>query len=104
MSEETKMKLTFTIDEAQRFCSGIGRTKLYEAINSGNLKAKKFGNLIRIDHISCNLSGDFCPTSLFLFHGDVLFIASSFIFLKADYVLETLLISYSMKLCMFVNL
>lgn len=36
------MQISMTIEEA---CSaiGIGRTKLYEAINSGALKAKKYG-------------------------------------------------------------
>lgn len=31
-----------TIEEAQT-ATGIGRTKIYEAINSGALKARKFG-------------------------------------------------------------
>ncbi len=36
------MQISMTIEEA---CSaiGLGRTKLYEAINSGALKAKKYG-------------------------------------------------------------
>ena len=36
------MQISMTIEEA---CSaiGIGRTKLYEAINTGALKAKKYG-------------------------------------------------------------
>lgn len=36
------MQISMTIEDA---CSaiGIGRTKLYEAINSGALKAKKYG-------------------------------------------------------------
>ena len=39
---EEYMQISFTIEEA---CTaiGIGRTKLYQAINSGQLKAKKFG-------------------------------------------------------------
>ena len=36
------MQLSFTIDEACK-AIGIGRTKLYEAINSGSLPAKKYG-------------------------------------------------------------
>ena len=36
------MQLTFTIDEACK-AIGIGRTKIYEAINSGHLPAKKYG-------------------------------------------------------------
>ena len=36
------MQISLTIEEA---CTaiGIGRTKLYQAINSGQLKAKKYG-------------------------------------------------------------
>lgn len=36
------MKLSFSIEEASEFL-GIGRTKLYEAINKGKLRAKKYG-------------------------------------------------------------
>lgn len=36
------MQLSFSIEEA-REVTGIGRTKLYEAINSGALTARKFG-------------------------------------------------------------
>lgn len=36
------MKISYTIDEACAICS-IGRTKLYESISSGKIKAKKLG-------------------------------------------------------------
>lgn len=36
------MQLSLNIEEA-RALTGIGRTKLYQAINSGKLKARKFG-------------------------------------------------------------
>lgn len=35
-------KMAFSIDEAAKLC-GLGRTKIYEAINLGDLKAKKYG-------------------------------------------------------------
>lgn len=35
-------KKVYTIDEVQSI-TGIGRTKIYESINSGILRAKKFG-------------------------------------------------------------
>ncbi len=36
------MQLSLSIEEA-RAITGIGRTNLYKAINSGRLKARKFG-------------------------------------------------------------
>ncbi len=39
---EAHHTLATSIDEAARV-SGIGRSKLYEAIAAGNLKARKFG-------------------------------------------------------------
>ena len=36
------MQLSFSIEEASA-TTGIGRTKLYEAINSGALRARKLG-------------------------------------------------------------
>lgn len=36
------MQLSLSIEEV-RAATGIGRTKLYEAISKGNLKARKFG-------------------------------------------------------------
>jgi len=36
------MQLSLSIEEV-RAATGIGRTKLYEAIGKGNLKARKFG-------------------------------------------------------------
>ena len=36
------MQLSLSIEEV-RAATGIGRTKLYQAINSGALKAKKYG-------------------------------------------------------------
>lgn len=36
------MQLSFSIEEV-RAATGIGRTKLYQAINSGALKARKLG-------------------------------------------------------------
>lgn len=36
------MQLSFSIDECS-VATGIGRTKIYEAINSGALQARKFG-------------------------------------------------------------
>lgn len=36
-------QLSLSIEEA-RALTGIGRTKIYEAINSGALKARKYGN------------------------------------------------------------
>ena len=41
-TKEFKMQLSFTIQETVQ-AIGIGRTKLYEYINSGQLKAKKIG-------------------------------------------------------------
>ena len=41
-TKEFKMQLSFTIQEAVQ-ATGIGRTKLYEYINSGELEAKKIG-------------------------------------------------------------
>lgn len=35
-------KLAFTIEEVTE-AAGIGKTKIYESINSGSLKARKFG-------------------------------------------------------------
>lgn len=36
------MKLSFSIEEVKK-TTGLGRTKLYEAINKGLLPAKKYG-------------------------------------------------------------
>ena len=36
------MKLSFSIKDAADH-TGIGRTKIYQAINQGDLKARKFG-------------------------------------------------------------
>ena len=36
------MKVSFSITEASKLL-GIGRTKVYEAINEGRLRAKKYG-------------------------------------------------------------
>jgi excisionase family DNA binding protein len=36
------MKLSLSIEEVRQ-ATGIGRTKIYEAINSGKLPARKFG-------------------------------------------------------------
>jgi excisionase family DNA binding protein len=36
------MQLSLSIEEASE-ATGFGRTKLYEAINTGALKARKFG-------------------------------------------------------------
>jgi excisionase family DNA binding protein len=36
------MRLSLSIEEVVEF-TGIGKTKIYEAINSGQLQAKKFG-------------------------------------------------------------
>lgn len=49
--------MAYTINEA-REASGIGRTKLYEAINKGLLPAKKFGKrtLILRDDLEAFLS------------------------------------------------
>ena len=35
-------KLSFSVQEAQQVC-GIGKTKMYEIINSGQLPARKLG-------------------------------------------------------------
>lgn len=35
-------QISFSVEEAKDL-TGIGRTKLYQAINSGALKARKFG-------------------------------------------------------------
>jgi len=35
-------KLSYSIEEAQKVC-GIGRTKMYEVINAGDLQARKLG-------------------------------------------------------------
>lgn len=45
------MQLSYSIEEV-RSITGIGRTKIYEAINQGALKAKKYGKrtlILRID-------------------------------------------------------
>ena len=42
-------KLTLTIDEAQEI-SGLGRTKLYELLKSGELPARKLGKRTLILH------------------------------------------------------
>lgn len=36
------MQLSLSVDEVSK-ATGIGKTKVYEAINSGQLQAKKFG-------------------------------------------------------------
>ena len=36
------MQLSFSVDEAAK-STGLGRTRLYDAINDGVLRAKKFG-------------------------------------------------------------
>ena len=36
------MQLSYSIEETRKI-TGIGRTKLYEAINEGLVKAKKYG-------------------------------------------------------------
>ncbi len=36
------MNLSYSTDQASKIV-GIGKTKLYQAINSGDLKARKFG-------------------------------------------------------------
>ncbi len=36
------MQLSFSIEEVSK-ATGLGRTKLYEAINQGSLPAKKYG-------------------------------------------------------------
>jgi len=41
------MKLTYTVSEASEVL-GIGRTKMYELINSGEIKSIRFGDAIRI--------------------------------------------------------
>ena len=41
------MKLTYTVSEASKVL-GIGRTKMYELINSGEIKSIRFGDAIRI--------------------------------------------------------
>lgn len=42
MSENIKEKLAYSIDEALKVLP-IGKTKLYEEIKSGRMKASKFG-------------------------------------------------------------
>ncbi len=37
------MQLSYNIDEVQAL-TGVGRTRLYEAMKEGKLKARKFGN------------------------------------------------------------
>ena len=41
------MKLTYTVSEASEVL-GIGRTKMYELVNSGEIKSIRFGDAIRI--------------------------------------------------------
>lgn len=36
-------KLAYSIEEVSKLC-GLGKTKIYEAINLGDLKAKKYGS------------------------------------------------------------
>lgn len=41
------MKLTYTVSEASEVL-GIGRTKMYELVSSGEIKSIRFGDAIRI--------------------------------------------------------
>ena len=41
------MKLTYTVSEASKVL-GIGRTKMYELVSSGEIKSIRFGDAIRI--------------------------------------------------------
>lgn len=41
-TKEVQMQMSYSIDEARKV-TGIGRTKLYEAINEGLLRARKYG-------------------------------------------------------------
>ena len=41
------MKLTYTVSEASKVL-GIGRTKMYELVNSGEIRSIRFGDAIRI--------------------------------------------------------
>jgi excisionase family DNA binding protein len=52
------MQLSLSIEEA-RAATGIGRTKIYEAINSGILRARKLGKrtIILKDDLDAFLSG-----------------------------------------------
>lgn len=44
------MQYSYSIDEASKL-TGFGRTKLYEAINSGKLAARKYGKrTVILDH------------------------------------------------------
>jgi excisionase family DNA binding protein len=46
-------QISLSIEEA-RIATGIGRTKLYAAINAGRLKARKFGKRTIILHDDLN--------------------------------------------------
>jgi excisionase family DNA binding protein len=52
------MQLSLSIEEA-RDATGIGRTKIYQAINSGALKAHKYGKrtIILKDYLDAFLAG-----------------------------------------------
>jgi len=41
------MKLTYTVSEASKVL-GIGRTKMYELVGSGEIQSIRFGDAIRI--------------------------------------------------------
>ena len=41
------MKLTYTVSEASKVL-GIGKTKMYELVSSGEIKSIRFGDAIRI--------------------------------------------------------
>lgn len=53
VNKEIKMQLSLSIDEAC-IATGIGRTKLYEAINKGLLPPRHFPDTQGIDFIACS--------------------------------------------------
>jgi excisionase family DNA binding protein len=55
---EKKMQISLSIEEAQT-ATGIGRTKLYQAINTGALRARKYGKrtIILKDDLDAFLTG-----------------------------------------------
>ncbi len=60
------MQMSFSIDEVQA-STGIGRTKIYQAINSGHLKARKIGRrtVVLKNDLEAFLSNlqSYCPKS-----------------------------------------
>ena len=53
-AENNINKFSYSIDQARQRCGRVGRTKMYEEIASGRLKARKFGKRTIILHDDLN--------------------------------------------------